>query len=459
MKLQQLSATLTAMGAGLTLLAVCSASAIACDPPAFDIETLLEDGMWNNPSSIAVDENGAIHMAYMTQIDTDSSTKEIWYATDSGTGNWTFSRITDNNVREEYPHLQLDNEGNVHIAFHTGTATSNKIRYVNNVGNEDGTFNPIIDITDSGYIIVRHGVDANGRVHFTFRTQTANLTDKVCYTWWDADNGVGPITILDNVPSEQQTDPDLAVGPDGTVHIVYYAGVFSGPLVYFNNASGTFQRIDTGVAATNTLYPIVVVSPQNVVSIFYRIGDFLWVIDDGGTGTFGSPTQVFTGSFRPSFYNRFAVDQTGMRYVAFASNVGDNRGIYFIREGEAGFCTPVQLFDAPHSNQGASVAINNAGKVAVSYQHGGFDAKSNMVYSNIYVATTHIGSAPSCTGDVTGDNVVNVDDLLAVIANWGTCDDVNDCPPDIAPQGNPAGDGVVNVDDLLLVISAWGTCE
>src|SRR5690606_23118308 len=109
-----------------------------------------------------VDENGAIHIAYMTQIDTDSSTKEIWYATDGGTGNWTFSRITDNNVREEYPHLQLDNEGNVHIAFHTGTTTSNKIRYVNNVGNEDGTFNPIIDITDSGYIIVRHDVDANG---------------------------------------------------------------------------------------------------------------------------------------------------------------------------------------------------------------------------------------------------------------------------------------------------------
>ncbi len=43
-----------------------------------------------------------------------------------------------------------------------------------------------------------------------------------------------------------------------------------------------------------------------------------------------------------------------------------------------------------------------------------------------------------CGGDVTGDGSVGVDDLLAVIADWG----------------NP-----FTVDDLLLVIQAWGTCD
>lgn len=61
--------------------------------------------------------------------------------------------------------------------------------------------------------------------------------------------------------------------------------------------------------------------------------------------------------------------------------------------------------------------------------------------------------APS--GVPSGDGVVNVDDLLAVINAWGPCADPKNCPPDIAP---PGGNGTVNVDDLLAVINAWGPC-
>jgi hypothetical protein len=55
-----------------------------------------------------------------------------------------------------------------------------------------------------------------------------------------------------------------------------------------------------------------------------------------------------------------------------------------------------------------------------------------------------------CPEDVTGDDVVNVDDLFAIINAWGPCDD---CAEDIN------ADGVVNVDDLFAVINAWGPCE
>lgn len=54
-----------------------------------------------------------------------------------------------------------------------------------------------------------------------------------------------------------------------------------------------------------------------------------------------------------------------------------------------------------------------------------------------------------CPADVSGDGVVNVTDLLAVINAWGTC---AGCPADIN------SDGVVNVSDLLAVINAWGPC-
>jgi hypothetical protein len=58
-----------------------------------------------------------------------------------------------------------------------------------------------------------------------------------------------------------------------------------------------------------------------------------------------------------------------------------------------------------------------------------------------------------CVADISGNDVVEVDDMLAVISNWGGC---ADCAADIAPEG---GDGIVDVDDLLEIINNWGACE
>ena len=61
----------------------------------------------------------------------------------------------------------------------------------------------------------------------------------------------------------------------------------------------------------------------------------------------------------------------------------------------------------------------------------------------------------SC-GDINGDNVVNVGDLLIVIKTWNTSD----------IDGDVTLDGIVDVQDILFIVSAWGndcsppqTCE
>ncbi|MBT5382607.1 MAG: VCBS repeat-containing protein, partial [Phycisphaerae bacterium] len=51
-----------------------------------------------------------------------------------------------------------------------------------------------------------------------------------------------------------------------------------------------------------------------------------------------------------------------------------------------------------------------------------------------------------CEGDVDGDQVVGVNDILVVIGGWGT------------PDGDVNGDGDTTVDDLLLCISSFGPC-
>jgi len=78
-------------------------------------------------------------------------------------------------------------------------------------------------------------------------------------------------------------------------------------------------------------------------------------------------------------------------------------------------------------------------------------------YCSIHVNFNMIGSvtvepAPvECPADIVGDDdTVDVNDLLELLANWGT-------------DGNGAAiaepNDVVNVDDLLALLSAWGPCE
>ena len=54
-------------------------------------------------------------------------------------------------------------------------------------------------------------------------------------------------------------------------------------------------------------------------------------------------------------------------------------------------------------------------------------------------------------GDITGDGVVDVLDLLELLAQWGPCPPPpDDCPADLN------GDGIVDVLDLLILLANWG---
>ncbi|MAB82593.1 MAG: hypothetical protein CMJ24_04045 [Phycisphaerae bacterium] len=65
-------------------------------------------------------------------------------------------------------------------------------------------------------------------------------------------------------------------------------------------------------------------------------------------------------------------------------------------------------------------------------------------------ASVQISAAPDVLdvpGDATGDGMVGVDDLLALISQWGPC---SGCSADFN------GDDMVGVDDLLTILESWG---
>jgi hypothetical protein len=101
--------------------------------------------------------------------------------------------------------------------------------------------------------------------------------------------------------------------------------------------------------------------------------------------------------------------------------------------------------------------FNVTGIFAAEQQQGGtyprFYTKENLavIFGFVQAArlemSVTISDNPWPQGDVNGDGIVNVNDLLAVINAWGPC-------PCCAADVNE--DGVVNVNDLLLVINTWG---
>ena len=79
----------------------------------------------------------------------------------------------------------------------------------------------------------------------------------------------------------------------------------------------------------------------------------------------------------------------------------------------------------------------------------GYDTQFGWGLANAAAAVAAVDTTDPCEGDVDGNNTVGADDLLAVIAAWGSSDqdaDVN-------------GDNVVGTDDLLALIANWGDCS
>jgi hypothetical protein len=59
-------------------------------------------------------------------------------------------------------------------------------------------------------------------------------------------------------------------------------------------------------------------------------------------------------------------------------------------------------------------------------------------------------SGCNCTGDLTGDGMVDGADIGQLLSSWGYCGAT--CPHDINR------DGKVNGADLGLLLSGWGSC-
>lgn len=409
----------------------------ACAQVLLDTQTLYADGMWNNPTSIAVDSAGVVHVTWMAEFDTNSASKEVWYGNNAG-GTFEAINITNNSVREEYPCLELDDDDNVHLVFHTGTPTTNYIRYTTNRGGANAfDFQPIVDITPPGFIIAEMDLDSQGTAHIVCFTQTDGAED-VYYRTIDANGVLGALENVTHSVGEEQY-PDVAVGPDDTVHLVYQQGdPFGGPLVYMTRAVGetSFTAHATGVSGA-VQDAIVRVDDSGRVCICYRVGatstaQLLLITQTTPGGSFGAPVALTPpGVYRPAFRDNFAIAPDGRRFIPFASNVGQI-GYFLVEEVPGGgFYPPALIENASGTKVGTSAAIGGGAAdplLAVTWQYGVYDSGADVVFADIQLGTASLGA--ECGPDLTDDGVLDFFDVAEFLSLFSAQDPVADFAPD-----------------------------
>jgi hypothetical protein len=100
--------------------------------------------------------------------------------------------------------------------------------------------------------------------------------------------------------------------------------------------------------------------------------------------------------------------------------------------------------------------------------------QQSRVDQGAYEMVAHVCAANINTTASGSATVVDINDLLSVIGQWGPCPAPNPelqgytvaCTADVSAAGctqcsgtgDCGGDGVVNIDDLLFVLSLWGPC-
>lgn len=133
---------------------------------------------------------------------------------------------------------------------------------------------------------------------------------------------------------------------------------------------------------------------------------------------------------------------------ADTGDLSDNTGRTYIFSGSDAAMLYRFTGPTPDSSFGESVAlagdVNDDGIPDVIVGA----PRHNNVWGSAYVFSMDADSANP--GDLNGDGVVGVADLLILLVNWGPCADCNDCPADLG------GDCTVGVSDLLILLANWG---
>ena len=174
---------------------------------------------------------------------------------------------------------------------------------------------------------------------------------------------------------------------------------------------------------------------------------------DGGQTILTSPTLEIPGNGWTLSYARWFSNNSGAApgmdvLTVEWSEVGSSSWANLEVVGPTGEGTTGGWYDVSFDLDSAGLLDIDAFQFRVIADDAGDGSIIEAGLDAISLARFTCEDDTQCEGDVDGNGVVNVNDILQVIAVFGTND----------PSGDANGDGTVNISDILLIINQWGEC-
>jgi hypothetical protein len=173
---------------------------------------------------------------------------------------------------------------------------------------------------------------------------------------------------------------------------------------------------------------------NSAVPVFSPISINETVCGESGTYLFDGNNYRDTDWYEIDFASAQTVTWGGQAEFPF---------LVFIIDGTAG-CGGLVILNSGTAGPCEELVIEASVSAGVHWTWAGPSVFAGVDCGALYFAT--LGGESTCAGDVDGDGDTDVDDLLLLLAAWGTAD----------PDADLDGSGLVDVDDLLLLLADWG---
>lgn len=220
-----------------------------------------------------------------------------------------------------------------------------------------------------------------------------------------------------------------------------------GALVYVREGSGWTQEAELHLPAGEPMDPVVVsVAVHGDTAVIGRVSLFLdrdevYAFVRSGPGAWSQELVPRPEDVIDDDVFGISVDVSGERLMVGASHHGRSGAAWVYGREAAGSWSPqVKLVpsDFP-SSFGFAVALDAMTPVVGAWA----DPDAALFAGSAYVFAD---VATPCLADLVPDGSVGIQDLLALLAAWGT------------PGGDVNGDATTGILDLLALLAAWGPC-
>ena len=316
---------------------------------------------------VAYGEQGEIAIVFARNDTNSQNSKHSLALAYKWNGTWTETIIDSNTDTGQHPSVAIDRNGAVHIAYIDYTSNPDVLRYATNA---TGTWvkttlgNSTYD-NDGGRgtaIVVHPITDA---VHIVATINDNTYRDLIHYT---NETGSWVNTTITNTSRDEGHDPSMAMDGDGNLYVAYYCDDSCSDLMLARRINGVWKNetVAGSIASSGSKYnvgnnPDIVIDSQGTIHIVsIKLNQNHVYLHSGTPGSWSETTFTNGGSYWPTV----DVDSKDVVHIAYRKQ--SSADLMYITNASGSWSTAT-VIDGGDGGYGADMVIDDNDDILVAH--------------------------------------------------------------------------------------------